>query len=165
MELKDWLGPAISGVAALTSGIFALLAYSSANKSRGIAMGQAETSLRGAISTTRQRFRDVVLKVVEVRAGRRDDDLNAADKRQLATLDAALREAVEDHLNAYEDACAKYNDGKIDKVRFRRMYEEEIRGLCRNENQAIRSLLHPSDTSKFNVIWSVYREWHHNEGR
>lgn len=36
---------------------------------------------------------------------------------------------TEEVLNAYDEACAKYNDGKVDKERFKKMYLHEIRQL------------------------------------
>ena len=95
--------------------------------------------------------------------GRRSDELKAQDKRRLEILEKAFRSAVEDNLNAYEDACAKYVDGKIDKERFKKSYISEVQRLCAEKTSVITDLMHPDTTSKFQAIWKVYREWHIHE--
>jgi hypothetical protein len=69
---------------------------------------------------------------------------------------------VEDWLNAYEEACAKYIDDKIDRKRFRQLYRREVRQICEasEERQAeIWKLLQPESTSSYSAIWKVYKEW------
>jgi len=107
--------------------------------------------------------REFALRVDEIRIGRRDDQLKADEKRRLSGMTKAYREALEDHLNAYENACTKYIDGKIDRQRFRQSYVTEIRNLCEQKQGTIHDLLHPESTSRFEAIWKVYKEWHRHE--
>ena len=72
-------------------------------------------------------------------------------------------EAIEDNLNAYEEACARYIDNKVDRDRFRKMFFSEIANLVRKkeaEDHITFGLLHPEGQSLFQNIWRVYREWH-----
>jgi hypothetical protein len=143
---------------------FARRAATAAGRSQAVALGSAELSLRSAITVTRQAVRQIGIEAANVRDGRRDDELNAAEKRKLGAYDSAFREALEDNLNAYEGACAKYLDEKIDRIRFRKMYLDEIGNLCRaKDSHPIHAFMHPADNSKFQAIWKVYREWHIHE--
>jgi len=173
MDAQAWiaLGSAIVSVLSLiTTVFFAVRAGNSANRSQSsatqaqhVAVGSAETTLRSAISTTRQRFGDLSVQLAEVVDGRRPDQLNARDRRRMETLEKALRSAVEDNLNAYEDACGKYLDGKIDKTRFKKTYNSEIQNLYTGEKSMIADLMLPDATSNFQAIWKVYKEWYIHE--
>lgn len=146
------------------SAVFGGAAVVAAFMSRKIAMGQAETALRADIRSTRQSVRDISLQIETVRDGRRDDELRAPDRRRLDTLGHAFNEAVEENLNAYEGACARFLDGKIDRKRFFKMFHAEIRSLVECENTSpVYPFLHPEGTSKFKAIWKVYRKWNHHE--
>lgn len=50
----------------------------------------------------------------------------------------SFESAEEQYRNAYEEACSKYLDGKIDKERFEKMYLIEIQNLVTNIDQKIR---------------------------
>ncbi len=166
MDANAWvsLGSAVVSVLSLLATVvFAILAARSANRAHVVTIGAAETALRNAISLTRQRVGDLALQVGAVLDGRRKDELTARDKRQLELLEKAFRSAVEDNLNAYEDACAKYLDGKIDRERFKKTYVCEIQNLCNEKSSVIAEFMHPESTSKFQAIWKVYREWHIHE--
>ena len=71
------------------------------------------------------------------------------------------KSSVEDWLNAYEEACMKYLDKKLDKIRFRKSFRSEIRNIVeeKNKNNPMYSLIHPEGTSKYEAIWKVYHEW------
>jgi hypothetical protein len=169
-EILMTVGTSVSFVSMCLTALFWWLARREKNASQeaarqasAIVAGQAETALRAAISLTRQPVRDLTVKIVEVIDGAHPNKLNAEQKRRLEPLDKAFHEAVEDNLNAYEDACAKYVDGKIDKDRFKKMYIEEIRNICVQKDGPVHSFMHPEGSSKFQAIWKVYREWHIHE--
>lgn len=159
MDAKAW----ISLGAAFVSVVACVLAVVSARRSQSIAIGQAETAIRSALRMTRQAVRDLAVQIATVMDGKRPDQLRAEDKRRLEPLQLAFREAVEDNLNAYEDACAKYIDGKIDRARFKKSYIEEIRTICQQKDNDCAEFMIPETTSKFQGIWKVFREWHVHE--
>jgi hypothetical protein len=166
MNAANWiaLGSAVVSVLSfLGTIIFSWRAAASARNSRDVAIGAAESSLRSAISTTRQRVEDRALQIATILNGRRRCDLKVADERMLEPHEKAFRSAVEDNLNAYEDACAKYRDGKIDIARFKKMYINEIQNLCVVKDSPITEFMNPEGASKFQAIWRVYREWHIHE--
>lgn len=159
------LGSAVVALISLLVTIyFASDARRSVRRAQDISVGQAETSLRSAISATRQPIRGLSTDVTALMNGRRRDQLNAEEKRKLSAFEGPLKEAVEDNLNAYEDACAKYRDDKIDKERFKKMYIREVQNLCECTSESpMHSFMHPEGNSKYQAIWKVYREWHHHE--
>ena len=74
-------------------------------------------------------------------------------------VDNLLRDAQQDYLNAYEEACMKYIDGKIDKTRFRKTYFEEIRNIVRDKNFKEQF----DFSSTYYAIKQVYDEWSNPE--
>lgn len=68
----------------------------------------------------------------------------------------ALDSGIESMLNQYDDACAKYIDGKIDKNRFKKTYNKEIRNIV--ENKEFTDYFNPT-TSNYKPILIVYKEW------
>jgi len=139
------------------------LANQNAERANQIATGQTETSLRELISSTRTRMEDAGYKIQDLLQGRSKDDLDEAQLNHLGYLEASWRSAVEDHLNAYEDACGKFLDEKTDPSRFKKAYVNEIQTLCSPSHESFVRLLHPESTSKYEAIWKVYRTWHRHE--
>lgn len=66
--------------------------------------------------------------------------------------------AEEDEINAYEEACTKYQSGKLDKGSFEYIYNSEIKRLV--ENQDLKNYFFPESTSKYQSIIIVYKKWH-----
>lgn len=138
-------------------------ARSSEQRANDIAVGQSETTLREAISNARQRIEESSFKIEEFLFGRLPTQLNAAEKRRLELLSKSRSAIIENYLNAYEDACGKYIDNKIDKVRFKKAYISEIANLCKPDVESYAKHMHPKSTSKYEAIWKVFDEWHRHE--
>ena len=127
--------------------------------------GQIETGLRSEIRATRKAARDASIALAEATSRVQGDkrELSKADKERLMPYVLCYEEAIEDNLNAYEEACARYIDNKVDRDRFRKMFFSEIANLVRKkeaEDHITFGLLHPEGQSLFQNIWRVYREWH-----
>ena len=76
---------------------------------------------------------------------------------QLQTVYQKMFDAAQEDLrNAYEEACSRYLDEKVDKERFKRMYYSEIQSLVENKDQ-----IEYFDTvkSRYKCILKVYKEW------
>jgi hypothetical protein len=156
LEAKDWIALG----SALVAVIFGSASVIAAVLTRRIAMGQAETGLRASIRATRESVRSIAIKIAEVRAGKTNEKLTPAQEGKLDVLEDAFAEATEDNLNAYEDACAKYLDKKIDRERFKRMYYSEIENLGRvKEGNVIHKFMYPEQQSRFKAIWKVFHQW------
>ncbi len=104
--------------------------------------GVNEMEIRNMITGARQRFEDLSIQV-------------ATDKNN-KILNQIMNSALESLLNAYDEACAKYNDGKTDKERFKKTYHEEIRKIVTNE--ATRGSYDRID-SNYQSTLKVYDEW------
>ena len=159
MNANAW----VALVSALVSILTLIANFVLSIRTRAVAIGSLETTLRSAISQTRRSVRELAVQIGAMLDGKRQDELKAAEKRRLEPLLQAFNEAIEDNLNAYEDACAKYLDGKIDRQRFKKMYIEEIRNICTNMEAPTAKSMHPAQTSHLRAIWKVYREWHVHE--
>jgi len=114
-------------------------------RSSAIQMGQAEIQIREMISNAWSRHEDLYSKKIsgslEV-----DDDL--------------LESVLEGVCSAYDEACAKYLDGKVDKERFRKNYRTEIRQLVEDTNTKEKYL---EPQTKYQDTVKVYREWNNVE--
>lgn len=82
------------------------------------------------------------------------------DKEALELYRKNFNAATQTLINYYDSACSKYTDGKVDKVRFKKSYKNEIRKLV--ENKDLNEYFDPL-TSSYKPILNVYTEWEHLE--
>lgn len=116
-----------------------------------ISQGQAETQMRELIMRARQEVSVCSEKLVNCVLR---DNKNSS---QLQTVYQKMFDAAQEDLrNAYEEACSRYLDEKVDKERFKRMYYSEIQNLVENKEQ-----IEHFDTvkSRYKCILKVYKEW------
>lgn len=132
-----------SFIVALFAFAFSILAFVKSNK---LTKGQVEMQIREMISTAKSRYEDLSIQLSE--------------NKENITLQCSVTSALEDVLNAYDEACAKYNDKKVDKARFKKLYINEIRNLVEDENTKAKFHM---PQSRFQAIVKVYREWHNLE--
>lgn len=84
-----------------------------------VAQGTIELQIRSSIS---EAAKDVMAYAIQVES---NADSEVVKKAYLSS--------EENYRNAYEDACAKYLDGKVDKTRFKKLYQKEIRQLVEEQ--------------------------------
>lgn len=106
-----------------------------------LAAGQAEIAIRTMISNARNNYL--------IAAKECSDD----DSSLKTTI---LSASLEDWLNAYDEACAKYLDGKIDKERFKKMYSVEIRQIVEDANT---KSYYDGAATRYRATLKVYNEW------
>ena len=135
----DWISIGIS-VLALGFSLFSFFRSSSLTK------GQVEMQIREMISSAKWRYADLGIQL--------------AKDNQNTTLVASTTAALEDVLNAYDEACAKYIDNKVDKERFKKLYVTEIRNLVEDENTKSYYVM---PQSRFHATVKVYRKWNNLE--
>lgn len=68
-----------------------------------------------------------------------------------------IEAAFQDYVNAYEEACMKYIDNKIDRERFRKTYITEITNLVKKRESMF------GTASNYTAIKRVYDEWNNLE--
>lgn len=139
------------------------IANEHANRANDISIGQTETALREQIQIARQRMEDIGFKLQEILLGRKKEELSKEEQNHLEFIQTSWNSSVEGYINAYEDACGKFLDEKIDQIRFKKVYIEEIRNICDPKREAYKRHMHPDATSKFEAIWKVYSKWHRHE--
>ena len=102
--------------------------------------GQSELTIRESINNAKNRVTDLLSNT---------NNQNNTQTKQL------IKVAIEQLLNSYEEACAKYIDSKIDRTRFKKTYFNEIKNLV--ESKELNN--HFNFGSKYEAIKKVYNEW------
>ena len=106
------------------------------------AQGAIETQVRNSISDA---TKEVLHYATEV-------EKNPSSK----VTQQAYFSAEEMYRNAYEDACAKYLDKKIDVERFEKMYKQEIYKLVNNPQQ---KEFYATNQTTYASTVAVYKNW------
>lgn len=106
------------------------------------AQGAIETQIRSAIFDANKEMLHCAMEV----------EKNPTSK----VAQQAYFAAEEMYRNAYEDACGKYNDGKIDQERFEKMYKQEIYKLVNDPDQ---SKYYATNQTPYATTVSVYKKW------
>ena len=159
---SDWIALAscvLSVIALWVSIHFARRAERAGKSANDIAIGQSETNLRTAITAAQERLSQSNIQIATIRKGKTPEELTSDERSIYEIYLAYYDRTAEQLLKSYEDACAKYLDNKIDRLRFKKAYEKELQDLCEKERGTIHKLLHPRDSSSYKAIWSVYEEW------
>lgn len=117
-----------------------------------LSQGQIELDIHQLLNQTKKDVMDVHLVIAEKCI---DSEFDIKE-----ILLQALNTAMERNLNAYEEACAKYLDDKVDKERFKKNYHVEIRRLVEDKNN--KEKFDPT-TSVYKAILKVYDEWNNLE--
>ena len=115
-------------------------------KSYSLTKGQVEMQIREMISSAKWRYADLGIQL--------------SHDNENTTLKASTTAALEDVLNAYDEACAKYIDNKVDRERFKKLYVTEIRNLVEDENTKHYYIM---PQSRFQPTVKVYRKWNNLE--
>ena len=147
MSIYEVIAIFISAVGIVIS-IISLIKVHKADK---ISQGQIELNIHQLISGTKKDVLDLTLMVTE--------KLSSDQEKTKEILNQALESAKEQNLNAYEEACAKYLDNKVDKERFKKNYIIEIRQLVERNSDKYNT------TSPYKATLKVYNEWNNLEGK
>lgn len=140
MTNYEILATVISSIAIIISLLAFIFTKTNANKIEKIYYGQSEIAIRDTISNAKNRITDILLKA------------NAENNQY---TNQCMKVSIEQLLNAYEEACAKYIDSKIDKKRFKKTYIDEIKNIV--ESDDFNKYFHFG--SKYEAIKKVYEEW------
>ena len=130
----------------ITAGLSALAAIMTYFNNKKTSYGNLELQIRTMISDAKYRQLEWQSKLIS-------EPPNEVLQSQYDVL-------TEEVLNAYDEACAKYNDGKVDKARFKKMYFHEIRQLVEDDNFKDK---YSGIQSRYNATKKVYDEWNNLE--
>ena len=136
----------IAALALLVS-IASFVKRSAASKTANdLTKGQVEMQIRSMITVAKAHFSEMSNQL--------------AANPDNPTLKASVSAALEDVANAYDEACAKYLDGKVDKQRFKQLYVNEIRNWVDSEAVKDKYIM---PQSRFHATVKVYDEWNNLE--
>lgn len=133
----------LSGLSTFAAAITAIITYINGKK---MAHGNVELQIRTMISSAKHHQSECMIKL----AANPNDEV----------LKSVYYTLTEEVLNAYDEACAKYNDKKVDKERFKKMYFHEIRQLVESPELMDK---YNSISSRYDATKKVYNEWNHTE--
>lgn len=138
MEISDYITLTI-GTGTMVTALGALFLSKNYNR---LIQGQVEMQIRERITNARIRYEDLTL--------RHNEDL---DNELVKTV---FDSATEEFLNAYDEACQKYIDSKVDRERFKKSYFNEIQSIV--ENHIFKSK-YDFTTTRYRATVKVYKEW------
>lgn len=144
-------------VSIAVSGLAIIISIVSIWKANSTASAGIELDINRGITSTRARVSDMSIQMFPLlsKAIRTPEE-----ERLLQGYTLAFEEAQESHLNAIEEACAKYLDKKVDRRRFKKTHRTAIRQLVEDDDH--KQYLDPL-TSRFKAILKVYKEWENLE--
>lgn len=117
---------------------------------KSLEQGKAEIEINRLISNSKKDLIDISLLMYN----------NKCEGKAKEKLLSFYNSYIELELCSYDEACSLYIDRKIDKERFKKSYQVEIRNLFENDNT--RTIL-DSTNCKFHCLKKVYEEWENPE--
>lgn len=145
--------------------IVAWSARSTANTIRGenlkLSQAQVEMNMRSQVNEARHRVEDFFeihgdfLAMVKKGGSK----VTKADKERTERLKVGGESRVERYLGALDETCQKYNDGKVDVVRFKKAWQNIIRQAVKDD--AHNDFLQPGHT--LHALMGVYEKWENPE--
>jgi ribosomal protein L17 len=120
-------------------------------------MANVELYINERITNTKDKVNEISMTMSPLlsRTNRSPEENNL-----LGAYKTVFESALENNINAYEEACAKYLDGKVDKKRFKKTYCTEIRQLV--ESKDLKKYF-DSITTRYKAVVKVYDEWENLE--
>lgn len=161
--ISAWVS-GISLIVAIISLVYSTKAQNQAtklgNENMQLSFGMLELEVRTAIREENARVNEISMKLNPLIAKMKSNSLTSENEHELESLKLNWNAAIQGMLNAYEEACTKYIDKKIDRIRFRKTYQIEIRNLLEAEH--LKKYFDPH-TSRYKGILKVYNEWENPE--
>lgn len=109
-------------------------------RSNAYTKGTVEIYIRNMITTARNNQLQAIIEAAKL-----DSD---KDKELIKNI---IDSSTEDLLNAYDEACAKFNDAKVDKERFKKLYTSEIIDIYKNNKTYIK------DSENYKALEKTYK--------
>ena len=125
-----------------------------------LASAMVETEIRATIAEETTHVNEVAMKLTPLLSKQKTGKMKEREEHELQALRKNWKAAVQGMLNAYEEACTKYLDRKIDRDRFKATYHVEIRNLLEAEHL---KEFFDAHTSRYKAIIKVYDEWENLE--
>lgn len=130
--------------------IISVITYITSSKN---ASAMVELSINERITTTKEKVSEMSMIMTPLLA---KASLTPVEEKMIELYTKQFNLSIENNINAYEEACSKYIDGKVDKKRFKKLYKTEIRKLVEHKDL---SNYFDALRSEFKAILKVYNEW------
>lgn len=132
----------ITLVLGISSSITAFGALTLSIRHNKLVQGQVEVQIRERITNARIRYEDLTIQ--------HKDELNND------LIKEVFESAKEEFLNAYDEACQKYLDKKVDTERFKKSYMVEIQSIVKND---VFKQKYDSQSTPYKATVRVYNMW------
>lgn len=136
----------VSGIGVLISALALLVSISSKKSSNA----SAEISVYNTINSSKEKIMDCSKDVAKKDPSGSEDAEERKVKKQCFVV------AMENYLNAYENACLQYLCRNVNRKRFKETYSSEIQKLVENPNT---KKYYDSVSSKYQSTIKVYKKW------
>lgn len=154
----------LSLIISLGSAIFAKSSSKKANQiaeqNLSLQQGMVELEISQSIENAKSKINEISMVMVPLVSKENLKTITFEDFQTLTLYRKNFNAATQTLINYYDSACSKYSDGKVDRVRFKKTYKNEIRKLV--ENKDLQEYFNPL-TSSYKPILNVYSEWEHLE--
>lgn len=148
MELEKILPIAISTLALFLS-IYAYI------KTNAIANANLELNIYNLIRSSKSSLFEISKQLMLLE----ENKLKKAENAK-----AIYDSLIEDYVTSYEEACSKYLDNKVDKVRFEKSFKNDIRKIVEDEEiNKIVNFGKPSAKSQYGALLKIYGMWFNKE--
>ena len=155
------IGTLIISLCSLLIAIFSFFwAQSSNSKSHLNAQGMIELEIYSKIDEAENRIADFSITMNPLIAKEKIDSLTAVEKESLKLFRTTLKAKEQTMLNAYDTACTKYRDNKVDRSRFKKDFQTRIRNLMNDKNM---SKYLENHASPYQAIIKVFHDWEDTE--
>lgn len=161
--VMDIIPIVISAVSLLVAVISIIISKKASSKSNEIAKenlnlqnAMVEMNLRQAVENANNKANDITMIIAPLIAKKKNNTLSGEEATTLKLYGNNLTAATQTMLNTYENACTKYLDGRIDKVRFKKDFHIEIQNLVKKKEL---SEYFNTRSSSYKAILKVYDEW------
>lgn len=122
--------------------------------------GDSELLVYNSLSDALRRQDDALIRYIEARERHNNDEEHYAVKAYKTFSDSA----VQGYLNAFDIACQRYLDGKLDKIRFKKTYFTRIKELFDHNNMYF-VFIRDRATTKYHALHAVNAEFHDLESK
>jgi hypothetical protein len=122
--------------------------------------GMVELEINQSIENAKSKINEISIIMVPFISKENLGKISQEESETLALYRKNFNAATQTLINYYDSACSKYADGKVDKIRFKKTYKNEIRKLI--ENKDLKEYFDPL-TSSYKPILNVYSEWENLE--
>lgn len=129
----------ILGIASFITACSTILLSFKYNK---LVQAQVEMQIRERITYARTRYEDLIIN--------HNKELNDE------LIKMVYESTKEEFLNAYDEACQKYLDGKVDKERFKKSYFIEIQSIVESVDFKQK---YDTQSTPYKATVKVYNEW------